>query len=156
MCGGRWCGGLISQHRQLIVRDKVPLSNLIVSSWRITKMFRLSKASSSMNCFKKYYSGNAGKSNLLWNNKHPLFKHRQVSSNVWQIVEKYFDSWNLANFYFFKGRHEDILVDSGIGLKFQKNGKRYWYFNAASLASLLLYFRCSLCPFFLKFRPLKK
>ena len=72
---------------------------------------------------KNYYSGKAGKANLLWNNKHPLFKHRQVSSNVWQIVEKYFDSWNLANFYFFKGRHEDILVDSGIGFKFQKNGK---------------------------------
>ena len=72
---------------------------------------------------KNYYSVKAGKANLLWNNKHPLFKHRQVSSNVWQIVEKYFDSWNLANFYFFKGRHEDILVDSGIGFKFQKNGK---------------------------------
>ena len=51
-----------------------------------------------------------------WNNKHPLFKHRVISDNVWQIVEKFYDSWNLANMYFFRGSHADLLCDTGIGV----------------------------------------
>ena len=51
-----------------------------------------------------------------WNNKHPLFKHRSVCENVWQIVEKFYDSWNLANIYFFRGSHADLLCDTGTGV----------------------------------------
>ena len=47
---------------------------------------------------------------------HPLFHHQQLAHNVWRIEEKYFDSWNLANMYFFKGSEKDLLVDTGVGI----------------------------------------
>ena len=49
-------------------------------------------------------------------NTHPLFKHEQLTTNVWRIEEKYFDSWNLANMYFFKGSEKDLLIDTGVGI----------------------------------------
>ena len=49
-------------------------------------------------------------------NSHPLFHHQQLAHNVWRIEEKYFDSWNLANMYFFKGSEKDLLVDTGVGI----------------------------------------
>lgn len=50
--------------------------------------------------------------------RHPLFKHSQVSSNVWRLEEAYFDSWNLANMYFVRGSDADLLVDTGIGVHY--------------------------------------
>lgn len=49
---------------------------------------------------------------------HPLFKHYQVSTNVWRIEEAYFDSWNLANMYYVRGSDADLLVDTGIGVHY--------------------------------------
>lgn len=38
-----------------------------------------------------------------WNAGHVLFKHKEVSKNVYFIQEKYFEfSWNLANIFFIK------------------------------------------------------
>ena len=38
-----------------------------------------------------------------WNATHVLFKHKEVSKNVYFIQEKYFEfSWNLANIFFIK------------------------------------------------------
>ena len=51
-------------------------------------------------------------------NLHPLFKHFQLTHNVWRIEEKYFDSWNLANIYFVRGTNSDFLVDTGVGLHY--------------------------------------
>ena len=40
-----------------------------------------------------------------WNTSHVLFKHKEVSDNVFFIQEKYFEfSWNLANIFFIKVR----------------------------------------------------
>jgi glyoxylase-like metal-dependent hydrolase (beta-lactamase superfamily II) len=47
---------------------------------------------------------------------HPLFKHYQLTQNVWRIEEKYFDSWNLANIFYIRGSTSDLLVDTGIGV----------------------------------------
>ena len=51
-------------------------------------------------------------------NLHPLFKHFQLTHNVWRIEEKYFDSWNLANIYFVRGANSDFLVDTGCGVHY--------------------------------------
>ena len=67
-----------------------------------------------------------------WNATHVLFKHKEVSKNVYFIQEKYFEfSWNLANIFFIKvslslcayhsihtlqGSDCDLLVDTGVGL----------------------------------------
>ena len=38
-----------------------------------------------------------------WNAGHVLFKHKEVSKNVYFIQEKYFEfSWNLANIFYIK------------------------------------------------------
>jgi len=55
-------------------------------------------------------------SKTSWFNKHPLFRHRQVTKSVWHLEEKYFDSWNLANLFLVQGSKCDLLVDTGIGL----------------------------------------
>ena len=42
-----------------------------------------------------------------WNTSHALFKHKEVSKNVFFIQEKYFEfSWNLANIFYIKVNNE--------------------------------------------------
>ena len=65
---------------------------------------------------RKFSSGYAINLKECWNNKHPLFKFRQIQPNVWQIVEKFYESWNLANIYYFRGQDKDLLCDSGVGI----------------------------------------
>ncbi|XP_023322516.1 metallo-beta-lactamase domain-containing protein 2 isoform X2 [Eurytemora carolleeae] len=55
-------------------------------------------------------------SSSVSNKIHPLYKHTQVSENVFLIQEKYFISWNLANIFFIRGSDRDLLVDTGVGI----------------------------------------
>ena len=49
---------------------------------------------------------------------HPLFKAVNVNTKldtlkIFKLEERFFDSWNKANFFLIKGPDKDLLVDSG-------------------------------------------
>ena len=46
---------------------------------------------------------------------HPLFRISKIRTRpeIFQIEEKFFDSWNRANIFYIVGKTRDLLVDTG-------------------------------------------
>lgn len=57
------------------------------------------------------------KEGIEWTHLHPLYKHKEVDTNVFFIQERYFESsWNQANIFLIRGSSRDLLIDTGIGV----------------------------------------